>query len=201
MISRLTEASSLWGALVIALLGFGFLPGFILNLIVRVYDRDDPRRQELLAELYVVPRRERPFWVVEQFEVATREAIFPVVSWWFSRLVWHRATLESGVERNRTNPTTFWIPDPDEKTALEPGDFVKLMWVVRGLPGERMWVEILERHGERCVGRLSNDPMFVYLEHGAKIAFHLDHVIDWHGPHDESGRADDDSPCAEDEAA
>ena len=53
-----------WPTFAVALLVFGFAPGAVLRLIVLVFPRDDPRRQELLAELYDVPRIERPFWVV-----------------------------------------------------------------------------------------------------------------------------------------
>lgn len=35
-----------------------------------LYPRSDPRRAELLAERYKVPRRDRLFWVLEQFETA-----------------------------------------------------------------------------------------------------------------------------------
>lgn len=64
-----------WPALAVALLLFGFAPGAVLRLIVLMFPRSDPRRIELRAELYVVPRIERPFWVVEQLEVALFEGI------------------------------------------------------------------------------------------------------------------------------
>jgi hypothetical protein len=64
-----------WPMLVLALLVFGFAPGLVLRLIVLLFPRDDPRRQELLGELYIVPRFERPFWVAEQLEVALFEGI------------------------------------------------------------------------------------------------------------------------------
>ena len=64
-----------WKTFLVALLVFGFAPGAVLRLIVRAFDRDDPRRDELLAELYAVPRWERPFWVFEQLEVALFEGI------------------------------------------------------------------------------------------------------------------------------
>jgi hypothetical protein len=53
-----------------ALLVYGFAPGLLLRLIVRAFHPEDPRREELLAELHAVPRLERPFWVLEQLEVA-----------------------------------------------------------------------------------------------------------------------------------
>ncbi len=59
-----------WPTFLVALLVFGFTRGALLRLIVLLYDRDHPRRRELLGELYNVPRIERPFWVAEQFETA-----------------------------------------------------------------------------------------------------------------------------------
>jgi hypothetical protein len=62
--------------LLVGLLVFGFAPGALLRLIVLAFRRDDPRRRELLAELHTVPRIERPFWVLEQLEVAVFEGIW-----------------------------------------------------------------------------------------------------------------------------
>ncbi|HEY3895572.1 MAG TPA: hypothetical protein VGL88_09410 [Pseudonocardiaceae bacterium] len=39
-----------------------------------MYPKDDLRRDELIAELYAVPRIVRPLWVVKQLEVALCEA-------------------------------------------------------------------------------------------------------------------------------
>jgi hypothetical protein len=64
-----------WPVLGIALLVFGFAPGAVLRLIVLAYPRDDPRRRELLGELYAVPRIERPFWVAEKLELALIEGL------------------------------------------------------------------------------------------------------------------------------
>ncbi len=64
-----------WPALSCTLLVFGFAPGAVLRLTVLLYGRDHPRRRELLAELYGVPRIERPFWVAEQLEVALFEGL------------------------------------------------------------------------------------------------------------------------------
>jgi hypothetical protein len=49
--------------------------GALLSLIVLAYQRNDPRRMELLAELYAVPKLERLFWVFEQLEVALLEVL------------------------------------------------------------------------------------------------------------------------------
>jgi hypothetical protein len=64
-----------WPAFAVALAVFGFAPGAVLRLIVLVYRRDNPRRRELPGELYAVPRIERPFWVIEQLEVALFEGL------------------------------------------------------------------------------------------------------------------------------
>lgn len=64
-----------WPTLGVALLVFGLAPGVALRLIVLFYRRDNPRRRELLGELYAVPRIERPFWVAEQLEVALFEGL------------------------------------------------------------------------------------------------------------------------------
>jgi hypothetical protein len=52
---------------------FGFLPAFVLRVIVRLYPKNDPRRRELIAELYILKRFERPMWVAEQIETGLFE--------------------------------------------------------------------------------------------------------------------------------
>lgn len=59
----------------LVLLVFGFAPGFVLRLLVQLYPRDNPRRRELIAELYSVPRIQRPLWVAEQLEVVLFEGV------------------------------------------------------------------------------------------------------------------------------
>lgn len=54
---------------------FGFAPGFCLRLIVRVYPRNNPRRRELIAELYAIPYIKRPLWVAQQLETALFEGL------------------------------------------------------------------------------------------------------------------------------
>jgi hypothetical protein len=166
--------------LLIALLVFGLAPGLALRLIVLAFHRDDPRRQELLAELYTVPRLERPFWVFEQLEVALCEGVWERIVWAATgRIVW-RWRLDSGVEMNRQYPETFEIPTVEEKRALRPGCMVKLMFMLKDGSGERMWVRITESAGHgHHVGALSNTPAFIpRLEPGTTVRFNDDHVID-----------------------
>jgi DivIVA protein len=64
-----------WPAVLMALLVSGFAPGAVLRVIVLAFERNDPRRRELLGELYHVPRVERPFWVAEKLELALIEGL------------------------------------------------------------------------------------------------------------------------------
>jgi hypothetical protein len=70
---ELVEAVASWQTLLLAVGVFGFAPGFILRLAVKIYPRDDPRRRELVAEMYIVPRLLRPFYVAEQIETVLFE--------------------------------------------------------------------------------------------------------------------------------
>lgn len=167
------------GAFLIALLIFGFLPGMVLALIVRLFPKDSSRRRELQAELYAVPRWERPFWVAQQFEVALRQGAAPEIAWYWGRFVWHRAKVESGQAMHAKYPDSFWVPDAEERAMLRPGDLVKLMWTVTRSPGERMWVKILSRDGDELIGRLSNWPVYVYLDPDAIVRFRIDDIIDY----------------------
>jgi hypothetical protein len=73
--AELLEAVASWPSLLLVVVIFGFAPGFCLRLIVLAYPHGDPRRAELIAELYAVPRIQRPLWVAEQLEVALFEGL------------------------------------------------------------------------------------------------------------------------------
>jgi hypothetical protein len=73
--TELLEAVASWPSLGLIVVVFGFAPGFCLRLIVLAYPRGDARRAELIAELYAVPRIQRPLWVAEQLEVALFEGL------------------------------------------------------------------------------------------------------------------------------
>jgi hypothetical protein len=182
---------TVWGALpafLFALLVFGFAPGAVLRLIVRAFPRDDPRRRELLAELYVVPRMDRPFWVFEQIELALFEGLWGRIVWAATGRVIDRWQLGSGVERHRMYPETFWIPTSEERLAIEPGMVVKLMFEMKDGWGERMWVRVWSMNGRHLIGTLVNEPVGIpRLTHGDTIKFNHDHVIDLDWPSPESG--------------
>jgi hypothetical protein len=173
----LTVPSAL-GTFGLALLIFGFAPGMVLAVIVRMIP-DPDRRRELQAELYEVPRWDRPFWVAQQLEVAIRVGLFPEIEWLWGRHVWHRCKIMSGLENHRRWPESFWVPEDDVKEHIRPGDRVKLMWSVRRSPGERMWVTVTKRAGERLVGTLDSWAVVAYLHPGETVKFHIDDIIDY----------------------
>jgi len=93
----LLEAVMSWRSLLLVLLVFGFASGFCLRLIVLAYPSDDPRRKELIAELYAMPRIQRPLWVAEQIEVALFEGIA-------HRLLAHRSPGQQAVPQPEIAP-------------------------------------------------------------------------------------------------
>jgi len=73
--TELLEAIKVWPSLLVVVVVFGLAPGLCLRLIVLGYPPADPRRSELIAELYAVPRIQRPLWVAEQLEVTLFEGL------------------------------------------------------------------------------------------------------------------------------
>lgn len=179
MITEMIIAVVSWPALVILLLVFGFAPGAVLRLLVRAFHRDDPRRQEMLAEIHAVPRLERPFWVAEQLEVAISEGIWGRIVWAATGRIIYRWRLGSGVESNRRAPETFYIPPDCDKDILEPGDTVKLMFQMKDGWGERMWVKITAIEKGRFLGTLRNEPIGIpRLDFDSRVKFRREHIID-----------------------
>lgn len=181
-----------WPTFLTALLVFGFAPGAVLRLVVLAFERDDPRRHELLGELYHVPRVERPFWVAQQMEVALFEGFGGRLRWAATGRVIERWHLSSGVKRNRQYPDTFQIPDEEDRLAVGPGLIVKLMFEMRDGWGERMWVKVTAVKRRHLVGTLENLPAGIpRLLPGDKIKFKRDHIIDIDVPGDaQDGPAD-----------
>jgi hypothetical protein len=177
-----------WPMFGIALLVFGFAPGLLLRLIVLDFPRDDPRRDELLGELYAVPRFERPFWVVEQLEVALVEGLGQRLVWAATGRIIHRWHLGSGVRRNREYPDTFDLPPEEEREAVVPGMDVKLMFEMRDGWAERMWVTVTAVKRRKLIGKLSNMPVGIpRLMAGGKIKFKREHIIDiWYADNDQA---------------
>jgi hypothetical protein len=175
----MVDALLSWSTFIAVLIVYGFAPGALLRLICLAFHRDDPRREELRAELHAVPRIERPLWVFEQLEVALFEGIGDRLYWAATGRIIHRWHLESGVERNREYPDSFWIPDERWKDEIVPGAKVKLLFEMNDGYGERMWVKVTSMKKDRFVGSLFNTPSFIpRLAAGDKIKFHRDDIID-----------------------
>ncbi len=87
-------------------------------------------------------------------------------------------TLVDGIERNEANPDTFWIPSEEEKNSLVIGDMAKLGFLDKDKNGERMWVEITEKHDGSFKGTLRNQPLWIKLTYGAEVSFESKHIID-----------------------
>ncbi|GAB3148248.1 hypothetical protein GCM10027058_08540 [Microbacterium neimengense] len=62
----LTAPGALLVGVIIGLVVFGVMPVLAAKLMSLAFPKDDPRRPEMAAEVYSVPRWERPVWVGEQ---------------------------------------------------------------------------------------------------------------------------------------
>jgi hypothetical protein len=99
---------------------FGAAPRLVLRLLLRIYPPGHHRRRELMAELCVIPRWERPLWVVEQLETALAEGI-PA-----RRRGRPRSTIISEGSLDTVRCREDWQCDagPVELSGAEPGDRV-----------------------------------------------------------------------------
>jgi hypothetical protein len=84
LIDSVLSWQSLSGFLFV-LVAFGFAPGFVLRTLVKIYPQDDPRRAELLAQLYVLRHLERPLFVAQQCETVLFEGLPHRIQEWRRR--------------------------------------------------------------------------------------------------------------------
>lgn len=87
-------------------------------------------------------------------------------------------TLVNGIELNESHPKTFWIPSEEDKNSLIVGDMVKLGFLDKQGAGERMWVEITEKHENSFKGTLQNTPLWIKVTYGDEVSFESKHIID-----------------------
>jgi hypothetical protein len=178
-VTEFVDAVASLKSLLLVLLVFGFAPGAVVRLISLVFHRDDPRRQEMRAELHAVPRLERPLWVAQQLEVVIFEGLRDRIIDLLAGRVILRWRLGSGVEFNRLHPETFWIPPAEEKARVTEGTHVKLMFHMKDGWGERMWVRVSKVSADGFVGTLRNDPVGIpRLRYGDRVKFGPDEIID-----------------------
>jgi hypothetical protein len=105
-------------------------------------------------------------------------------------------TLRSGEASHRAHPDRFWIPPLEARRNLSRGKAARLIFDIEStdddgrvvVNGERMWVIVAERVGDRYIGILDNQPATIepsdatYLRFGAEIPFAPEHVIDLGDP-------------------
>lgn len=90
--------------------------------------------------------------------------------------------LQNVEESHRADPISFSIPRSDQRTSLQVGHLVKLIFTAdppsaRGLTAERMWVAVQEVRDGRFVGALDNQPSFITnLQPGDAVHFGPEHV-------------------------
>lgn len=195
--SEIISALLSWPLLLVALGVYGFFPGLFARLIALCFRKGDPRRKELIAEVYAVPRWERPLWVAEQFERALSEGVSERLYDAADGRLFNRWGVANGVAMNAQYPDTFWVPSAEEIGTLEPGDFVKLMFESKGPThdfdggGERMWVRITKIRGDRFEGTLANQSVcFGHLDWGKRIKFSQQHIIDYDSDDEKFPRGD-----------
>tara|TARA_R110000787_G_C13179494_1_gene421674 strand:+ start:166 stop:561 length:396 start_codon:yes stop_codon:yes gene_type:complete len=96
--------------------------------------------------------------------------------------------LEDGEVYHADAPSTFWIPEREDRENLQPGDLVKLIFQIslddpdEPIAVERMWVLVRERLPEGFLGLLDNDPSAIgendEFWSGIELPFQTRHVID-----------------------
>jgi hypothetical protein len=104
--------------------------------------------------------------------------------------------LRSGLAQHHRTPGTFYMPEEEERQALNQGDIVKLIFIIKvpedpedpedpdddGTFGERMWVIVTGRSGPYFTGFLNNVPVTsdeqnnLHIED--EVIFLPEHVID-----------------------
>lgn len=140
-------------------------PDWMARVALRLVFRSQAIFNHMTDALDQLPRWYRPWWAVQECASAIR---------------WGSHYLDSGIARNATYPESFWIPDRDEKDAVVPGVHVKLMFLMKHDDfGERMWVRVDRRRGDKLKGTLDNVPVgFPRIGAGDRVRFTFDHVID-----------------------
>lgn len=163
----------------------------ILAVDMRGADGIDRALESLLRAIFKVPAATRPkLGQPPPFALAAATSMHAKAPPSSMRLAtvefegWH---LKSGQALNEAHPDTFEIPDAEERSAVVPTDFVKLVFEIsefdpetnefEGLHGERMWVKVEGSYGPYFWGTLSNDPSTDLLSHGDPVVFLPEHII------------------------
>lgn len=86
----------------------------------------------------------------------------------------------NGVEQNRLHPQTFEIPSDEEKANIQPGDHIKVGFLINegNIEAERMWLKVTGINNNSITGTLANDPVCITVYgFGDEFAVTLDEVL------------------------
>lgn len=90
-------------------------------------------------------------------------------------------SLVDGVLANSQHPKTFEVPSAEEKMLIQPGDHVKVGFMMETGPfagrSERMWVRISHVDATSYKGKLDNDPVIVPMHAGEEVVFNARHIL------------------------
>ncbi|MFD1716018.1 hypothetical protein ACFSBZ_16205 [Amnibacterium flavum] len=162
----------------LVLVVWGIAPGLVLRLASLCFEKEDPKRREMIAELYVVPRWDQPLWVAQQVERSLMDGLGGRVIDAGRGRLWDRWEYMDGIAMNAMAPDTFEIPEQRHKDQIRVGDLVKVGFDSFREGGERMWVEVTKVKGDRYWGTLANQPAVVWgVHYGSRLRFRGKHII------------------------
>ena len=96
-------------------------------------------------------------------------------------------TLRNAQQLARLRPLTFEVPVQERLDRVAPGSLVKICAVAPQhsgdveAGGERFWVEVMTRQGNRLTGRVDNQLVYTEehgLSYGDVVAFSIENIYD-----------------------
>jgi hypothetical protein len=170
-----------WKLFLVVIFVYGIFPQWILRALVHVWPKDDPRRTELLGELYEVPRIQRPFWVAEQLEAALADGLVARLRAADPDLktrIFIRLRLWSGYREIRRNPRELrGFRGIDRHVHLAVGQVVGVTIGPIGRDYTVIPVEITQAGRNRLVGRFARVPDHVLPQWAKQIRFARKYVV------------------------
>jgi hypothetical protein len=132
-VADIISSIGLWPLLVIVVVCWGIAPTLIVRLASMLYPREDPRRQEMVAEMHAVPRRERPLWALEEatraiwdgvpeririFRGGVRTGAFVIASSSLVAPAFMRGKFDDDAHDPHDHALIVWAGDPRGRTAI-----------------------------------------------------------------------------------
>jgi hypothetical protein len=88
-----------------------------------------------------------------------------------------RHELLDGVEMNRRHPAAARIPSAFEKAQIQPGDYVKVGFIIDQCHQEFLWVKVVAVNGKSISAILDDDPVYADVRFAEKIEIEPRHVL------------------------